>query len=383
MFSETASQGWFSRLGGSLKNILFGLLLLIAAAVLLFWNEGRAVKTWKALKEGAGAIVSVPAQKLDAANEGRLVHVSGPLSYPGKLTDPAFHLSVPALRLKRKVQMLQWHEEASTTTRKKLGGGTETMTTYSYKLAWSPKLVDSSRFKQPSGHENPTAMPIEPASWVARDARIGAFTIPASLAASLGREEPVTLDKSNRPDISIAGRGRMGAGDAIYFGSLFHDRPGDLRVRFFAARPLEASIIGMQKGTSLAPYKASNGRKIFMSRPALVPATEMFAGAERENKLLTWLLRGLGTFMLFIAFGMILNILRVIADIVPVFGSVVGAGATVISALLAVALAFLVIAAAWLFFRPLLSLGLLAGSLGIAWLVRARLKKAPAVTDPA
>ncbi len=383
MFSETASQGWFSRLGGGLKNILFGFLLLIAAGVLLFWNEGRAVKTYKALKEGAGIIASVPAHKLDAANEGKLVHVSGPLSYPGKLTDRTFRVSVSAMRLKRQVEMLQWHEETSTTTRKKLGGGTETTTTYTYKLAWSPKLVDSSLFKQPLGHENPPTMPIQPASWVASDAHIGAFIVPASLAASLGRDEPVTLDRTNRPDKAIAGRGRMGADSTIYFGSRFHDRPGDLRVRFVAATPEKASIIGMQKGASLVPYTASNGRTIFMSRAALVPATEMFAGAVRENRLMTWLLRGLGTFLLFIAFGMILNILRVIADTVPIFGSVIGAGATVISALLALAVAFLIIAVAWLFFRPLLSLGLLAAALGIAWLVRGKLKRAPVVTEAA
>ena len=40
------------------------------------WNEGRAVRTAESLEEGAGAVVSVPADAVDPGNEGKLVHVS-------------------------------------------------------------------------------------------------------------------------------------------------------------------------------------------------------------------------------------------------------------------------------------------------------------------
>ena len=41
-FSETSTQGWLSRLGGSLIAALIGLILVPAAIVLLYWNEGSA-----------------------------------------------------------------------------------------------------------------------------------------------------------------------------------------------------------------------------------------------------------------------------------------------------------------------------------------------------
>ena len=56
-FIERSSQSWISRLGGSLKSVLFGIVLFGASIVLLWWNEGRAVKTAKGLKEGSAAVV--------------------------------------------------------------------------------------------------------------------------------------------------------------------------------------------------------------------------------------------------------------------------------------------------------------------------------------
>ena len=378
MFSETTSRSWFSRLGGGLKNIIFGFIVLIAAGVLLFWNEGRAVKTYKALKEGAGAVVSIGADKVDPANEGRLVHLSGPLTYPDKLSDPLLSLSLPALRLIRKVEMLQWAQKSTSTTKNKYGGGTETTTTYSYSKIWSPSLIDSSAFKQPAGHENPAAMPFKAARWVAASARLGAFTLPERIASSLGKEEPIPLSKQNRPDKSIAGKGRPGGDGALYFGSKSHDRIGDTRITILAARPAQASIVAMQKGSGLAPYTASNGRRIMLARASLASAAEIFKTAQANNKVITWLIRAGGVLAMFIAFSMILSVIRVAADAVPFFGSIVGAGLGFLSIMLALAVSAVIIAIAWFFFRPLLSLALLALAGGAIWLARTRLKKAPA-----
>src|SRR5581483_8872609 len=76
-FSVTTGQSWFSRIGESIKSVLFGLLVFIVAFPVLYWNEGRAVRTERSLAEGLGAVVSVPADSVDASKEGKLVHVSG------------------------------------------------------------------------------------------------------------------------------------------------------------------------------------------------------------------------------------------------------------------------------------------------------------------
>src|SRR5262245_18526190 len=110
-FSETSSQSWFSRIIDSIKSVLVGLAMLVASFPLLFWNEGRAVRTARSLEEGAGAVVSVSSTSVDPAHEGKLVHMTGEATTAETLEDPEFGVKAHALKLVRVVEMYQWEEE--------------------------------------------------------------------------------------------------------------------------------------------------------------------------------------------------------------------------------------------------------------------------------
>ncbi len=131
-FTETTTKSWGQRISDSIKGILVGLLLIVVSVVGLFWNEGRAVQTARSLAEGAGLVVQGSSARVDAANEGKLVHVSGDTKVTAPIADPEFGVSLRALKLVRVVEMYQWKEEAKTETRKKVGGSEETTTTYEY-----------------------------------------------------------------------------------------------------------------------------------------------------------------------------------------------------------------------------------------------------------
>jgi len=96
------------------KNKFFGIVgvfLFLPSFLLLFWNEGRAVKTFQGLKEGAAAVVSVPPEAVSPVNEGKLIHTSGPLTTGGPVLDEVFQIQAPdTLRLERLVEMYQWKE---------------------------------------------------------------------------------------------------------------------------------------------------------------------------------------------------------------------------------------------------------------------------------
>jgi len=47
---------WFSRIGESIKGLLFGGVLFLGSFPLIWWNEGRAVQTYESLQEGRGAL---------------------------------------------------------------------------------------------------------------------------------------------------------------------------------------------------------------------------------------------------------------------------------------------------------------------------------------
>ena len=62
-----------------------------------------------------------------------------------------------------------------------------------------------------------------------------------------------------------------------------------------------------------------------MVRPRDDLGADMFAAAQRENRIMTWLLRLGGIIAMFLGFTLILNPLVVVADVVPFIGNMLQA----------------------------------------------------------
>jgi hypothetical protein len=154
-YTEFSSQSWFSRIGESIKGILFGFILFVVAFPLLWWNEGRSVERYNSLKEGQGIVISVSADSINPANHGKLVHTQGMATTQETLTDDVFSVSVAAIKLQRLVAMYQWKETEKTETHEEVGGTKTTKKTYTYTEGWSNSPISSNSFKQSSGHDNP------------------------------------------------------------------------------------------------------------------------------------------------------------------------------------------------------------------------------------
>ena len=58
--TSVTSTSWLGRIGQAFMGVLIGFLLIPLSIVLLFWNEGRAIKTARGLDEGAGTSASRP-----------------------------------------------------------------------------------------------------------------------------------------------------------------------------------------------------------------------------------------------------------------------------------------------------------------------------------
>ena len=144
-------------------------------------------------------------------------------------------------------------------------------------------------------------------------------------------------------------------------------RIGDLRVSFRLAPAGPASIVGRQAGTGFADYQTKAGDALLMVRPGIMSAADMFAAAQRENNILTWILRFAGVFAMFIGFMMVLAPLVVVADVVPFIGNILSAGSAIVSLVLTAIVAPVVIAVAWFWYRPLVSAAVLAVGLVLAY----------------
>lgn len=366
--TEVTSTSWLSRLGQAIGGVFVGLIAILVATVLLFWNEGRAIKTAQGLTEGAGIVRSVAADKVDAANDGKLVHVSGMLSTGGPVADPDFAIRVQGVRLVRHVEMYQWKEETQTETRTKLGGGEERTTTYKYVRDWSDKPVDSARFKEPRGHTNPV-MTYQSREALAAGTRLGAFAVPESLLRGFGERRPLAATEAQANALQIRINKPVAVIDGVLHVGRDPSQPaiGDMKVSFFQVPLQTASVVATQSGGSFVPFRTHTGTTVELISAGAVPAAAMFQHAQESNVTLTWILRGVGVFVMFLGFAFILRPLKVIADVIPFLGSIVGAGTGLIALLCTVAIAPIVIAVGWLWYRPLVGIAMLVAGFAATW----------------
>jgi hypothetical protein len=373
-YTEVTNQSWFSRIGGAIKGIIFGFILFIIAFPLLFWNEGRAVKTYKTLKEGGGAVVSVLADQVDANNEGKLIHLTGKATTEDILTDSVFGVSDNALRLRRNVEMYQWKESSQSETKKKLGGGTETVTTYSYSKEWSDSLIRSSSFKKSGEHENPGAMPYVAEEQTANRVTLGAFTLSSSQVNRINRFEPLSIGSDTQSPESLDSR-MIRQANSFYLGeNPASPQVGDVRIQFESVAPTEVSIVAQQNGSGLRPYHAQAGGDIELLQIGAHTAEAMFQKAQSDNTILTWVLRAAGFILMMIGLSMIFKVFSVLADVLPFLGSIVEAGTGFIAFLLSAVLSLITIAVAWIVFRPLLGIILLVIAVGLIVLIGGKIK---------
>ena len=261
-YREVTNQSWFGRIGNAFKGIVFGLILFVVAFPLLFWNEGRAVERHKTLEEGAKSVVSVSSDTVDPVNDGALVHLTGMAETDEVLSDVAFGVSANAIKLRRLVEMYQWEESKSSRTRKKVGGGTETVTEYSYRETWSDRLISSSEFKEAAEHTNPGSMPYESKTQVAESVGLGAFRMTASLVGKIGNYTPLTLPEELPVPEDLEGKAQK-TGSGFYIG-VDPSAPviGDVRVAFQVALPAEVSVISKQVRETFEPYQTKVGGTI-------------------------------------------------------------------------------------------------------------------------
>lgn len=351
--SEVTHTSWFSRLGNSLKGILLGLALFAIGVWLIAWNEGRAVKTAKGLQEGAASVVSVEAGSLDKTNEGRLVHLIGLATSPELLKDDLFGIEVQALKLRRQAEMYQWREKTSSKSRTKVGGGTETVTTYDYEKIWSDKVIPSGDFKESDGHRNPSTMTVTSPTRVAKEITVGEFKLGPGLTSQVGQFEPLPLPAELPEGWTLAD------GKAFKSADPANPQVGDLRVQYTIAPPVEVSVIAVQRGGKLEPYLTKTGTSIEMLNHGTIAAAEMFEQAVAANTFMTWLLRLGGLILLFVAVRVVLGPLAVAADVLPFLGGLMRFGTSLIAALIAIPTAFITMAVAWIAYRPALAIGLL------------------------
>ena len=438
-FTETTTTGYGTRVGRSFKSIGSGFIIFCLATALLWWNEGRAVKTEKMLDEAGNAYVEMEnPNKKDASLEGELICGTAMATTEDSLVDAQFGIGAKAIALRRTVEYYQWVEHAESKSEDKLGGKQVTTTTYTYSKQWVSSPVQSIQFKDPAyQNKNMVLTTVEDAEQYAENVSFGAYKLSESLIHSISSREGLDLaisedlliqfDKSTQaayerfygvqksiqqqptqqpapqPAIPDSVRALLSdsakavldslqavndsivksmanaenkkdlqyihqASNVLYFGRVpGSPEVGDVRVTFEIVVPAKVTVMAVVDGDSFKPYKAKNGKRFQTLVMGKKSGDEIIDAEKEANNMILWALRILGIMLVIAGLKGIFGFLETILKVVPFIANIFGWGVGVVCTVIGVVWSLIVIALAWLFYRPLLGIGLLVLAGFLIW----------------
>ena len=342
-------QGFLSKITGSFSGIIVGILLLFGGIGLLWWNEQNNVKNIKNVKELRDQVIDVSSSKVDDKNEGKLIATNGKLDYNNAtITDSEFNVSAQTPVLVRTVEVYQWVEESETKDDK---------TTYTYSKEWSEKIIDSSDFNTPTGHENPVEVKYESEKFETEETlKVGAYSLIGDFKKLLPANKNVGIDET------IA----LPEGYKIYNKYITNSEDtsnpvvGDIRISYTKNDYKEVSVLGKQIGDTIDEYTTKKNTNIKKLVEGTTNGEGIIGGIENANKTSKWMFRILGTLLIVVAVGSILGPITTLIGYIPFLGKIVNSMIGVVSFLIGLSISLIIIAIAWFAARPIVSIILIA-----------------------
>ena len=397
-YTETTYTGYGTRVKNSFKAIGTGFMLFLAGTALLWWNEGRAVKTNDMLNEAeAATVVMENPSKLDNSLEGELVCATALATTEDSLIDQQFGFGAKAIAIKRTVRYYQVQEKSKQEKKDKIGGGEETVTTYTYNRGWVTTPINSEGFHDPGYRKINFVLTTVPQEDVwAQNVTFGAYTLPESLIRSITSTEPLkpviaqerlesmnedarhaalrNYSSSKLGNVAKSHNAEVGqfihvTGNELYFG-MTPSSPavGDVKVTFEKVVPAKVTLIAKVNGNTFEPYKAKNGYTFQTLVMGEKDATEIYEGEHDMNNIMLWAFRIIGILMVIGGLKGIFGFLETLLKVLPFIANILGWGVGVICTVVGVVWSLIVIAIAWLFYRPLLGITLLVVAGLLIWI---------------
>uniref|UniRef100_A0A8C8HKE1 Transmembrane protein 43 n=1 Tax=Oncorhynchus tshawytscha TaxID=74940 RepID=A0A8C8HKE1_ONCTS len=372
MHTRTTSRskpGFLERLSETAGGTVTGVVLFALSFYVLFTNEGRALRTATSLDEGLSQVVSLHlySSPLDH-NNNHLVHLTGALRTLQPLHDPNYRVAVQAVKLKRQVEMYQWVEYSESRDYDE-DGESKTETTYNYNSEWKAELINSRNFDKEIGHINPSAMAVESVTVVASDVQVGPFSLSKGLVDQIENFQTLSLKGLPAPDSDS-----FLTVDEDYFYHTQHPRRPEVSVTLntmavfkqaaqlgYSPPPTHVKIVvAMQSYDTLKPFRTKSGDTLEIIYLEELTAEEVFEREHNNNAMLTWALRAGGWLLMFLGISLMIRIIHTLVDWIPILRELISVGLKLFALCISCSLSLLTIASGWIFYRPLVAVGLIA-----------------------
>jgi Transmembrane protein 43 len=336
-----------------MRSVMVGLCLV--AVGLLAWLGFSERRDGQLYNELGSSVVEADPAIVDAALEGRVVHLSAsPISAVGA-RDDWFGLDVEGFALRRESAMFQWFEEAQGKGLKKR---------YDYYLDWCDCRNDSSKFHEPKGHENPDYT-VEEKIFLAADAKIGAYAlrddalvkniflryVESSTRIAPNSTVNMAADVLDLPELPerLTGQGwyRMPDGESYYRGNPNTDEPelGDIAVTFTelkAAQPM--SFVGVQKADGIEVYRRDSGAAVVIAQMGEISGKEQIKQKRASEMSAVRLFRTIAIIVLTLVMGLLGKWMSPMLGVIPIVAIVARHSAFGGGAMLGLVIAGLIVA---------------------------------------
>ena len=251
-------------------------LFLTLGTVFLKTFEKEHIKTLKDLNEGIASVTEAKLNHHDPNLNGKIVYLNGPVRNDIAIQDFFYEVTTNSLALYRTVEMYQWEEN----NHKRSHHGSK----YTYELRWSEELISSSNFNEP-GHTNPPELPIRSQLTIARELRVGDYTLSPSYHKNLKNRKKINPDQINSVP-TLNGKTGTITNDYIYYGDPSNPQVGDIRVTIEVIPSENMSIIGLQNSNkTIQPFTTKNGETYAPLEVGNLAPNQLFKIIEEKSKL--------------------------------------------------------------------------------------------------
>lgn len=224
------------------NNRVIGAVLLVIgvlAIVVAFPHVSEMVS-----QSGSDQATSVEYDKINSANIGKLIKVSGLLENDGAIADDVFGVSRNTVKLKRVVETYQWAKDCTETCK--------------YELGWHEGLIDSAEFD--ASHKNPTEVQYESQEFMSEKTTFGAYQIPSALLHKLDYDTtlgPDELIDAYHGDLAVFNEYLTNSADPL------NPKIGDYRISYRYVKDKNITVTAQLAGDTLVEYRKSDKSTVF------------------------------------------------------------------------------------------------------------------------
>ena len=270
---------------------IIGIILVLLGIATLIMALNRANTFETLINEARADVVAADYERVNSADEGKLVGVSGKLTAEGILSDNLIGIGRRTVMLRRVVETYQWSQSCDDACE--------------YVKPWHEGLIDSKDFG--STHGNPSEQKYESQDFIATDQKFGAYILPKTLIQKLSYDTTLGPD-----EIAELYHGDLKIFNEYLTNSADPSNPaiGDYRISYQYVKDKTITVIAQQKGDSFAEFRSSSKETFFEVDEGSETAEEFINRFAQNNKGINWVLAGIGIILVIFGAALIYNSLK-------------------------------------------------------------------------